>query len=71
MLLVVKMVIRLVLTVLSLALRRHALDAMRTGRVYSKGLWLERSANSVGYWITIVLYLLGVPWVVVLAWKAS
>jgi succinate dehydrogenase/fumarate reductase cytochrome b subunit len=71
MLLVMKMVMRLVLTGLSLALIVHALNALRTGRVYSKGLCLERATNSVGYWITIVLYLLGVPWVVVLAWKVS
>ncbi len=66
-----KMPLKILLTGLSLALILHALSALRTGRVYSKGMWLERSGNSPGYWITILLYLLGLPWVVVMAWKAS
>lgn len=45
--------------------------ALRTGRVYCKGKWLNRSSNGPGYWSTILPYLLGLPWVVVLAWKAS
>jgi hypothetical protein len=71
MLAVMKMVLKIHLTGQSLTLILHSLSALRSGRVYSKGLWLERSAYSLGYWITILLYLVGLPWVVVLAWKAS
>ncbi len=66
-----KMVMKIILTGLCLALILHALSALRTGRVYSKGLWLSRSTNRLGYWVTVLLYLLGLPWIVVLAWMAS
>jgi|GEM_PF-1468605 len=63
--------LKIVLTVLCLGMFVYALIAIQSGRVYCKGIWYERKTNSLGFWITIALYLFGPPIILYLLWTAS
>ena len=64
-------ILKTLLTVLCLGMFVYGLIALRSGRVYCKGLWYERKRNSLGFWITIALYTGAPPIILYFAWTAS
>ncbi len=63
--------LKIVLTILCLGMISYGLVSTKSGRVYCKGRWYERTENGFGFWSTIALYSFGPPLILYLAWTAS
>jgi len=62
---------KLVLTLLLLAMFTYGCLGLQAGRVYCKGCWYKRDETPLGFWATIILYLVGPPIILFLLWRAA
>jgi cytochrome c oxidase assembly factor CtaG len=64
------MLLKIILTLIFSAMFVYGCICIQRGRVYCKGRWYERDENPIWYWTTIIIYLLGPPVLLVLAWRS-
>jgi hypothetical protein len=66
-----ELILKILMTIVCLGFFLYGLNAIKSGRVYCKGRWYERSQDGFSFWITIALYVFAMPTIVYLVWSVA